>query len=138
MADAETKDVVMQETEVLEEVTDKKSAVKRVLKHALQADGLVRGLKESVQYIEAGKAEIVFLSESCDEPEYKKLITALTNQNQIPLFMVPDSKELGQWAGLCKIDSEGNPLKPVGTSCVVVFDHGEDNAGLKWLVKNGE
>jgi len=33
---------------------------------------------------------------------------------------VDDSKKLGEWAGLCKIDKEGKARKVVGCSCVVV------------------
>ena len=37
-----------------------------------------------------------------------------------PFFKVDDSKKLGEWAGLCKIDKEGKARKVVGCSCVVV------------------
>ena len=39
---------------------------------------------------------------------------------------VDDSKKLGEWAGLCKIDKEGNARKVVGCSCVVVKDWGKE------------
>ena len=42
----------------------------------------------------------------------------------------------GEWAGLCKIDSDGNAKKVVGASCVVVHDCGEDSEGLNWLRNN--
>ena len=35
-----------------------------------------------------------------------------------------DNKELGQWAGLCKVDKDGNPRKVVGASCVAITDYG--------------
>merc|ERR1711972_882334 len=116
-----------------EEVTDLGSAVRRVCKNALAVDGLVRGLHEAAKAIDAGKAQFVFLSESCDEPAYKKLVKALCLEKTIPLYEVPDSKKLGEWAGLRKIDSDGNAKKVVGASCVVVFDHGEDSDGLNFL-----
>ena len=37
-------------------------------------------------------------------------------------------KTLGEWVGLCKIDSEGKAGKVVGCSCVVVKDFGKDNS----------
>merc|ERR1719281_833153 len=129
MADSENGSVVPQE----EEVTDLASAVRKVCKNALAVDGLVRGLHEAAKYIDAGKAQYVFLSESCDEPAYKKLVKALCLEKSIPLYEVPDSKKLGEWAGLCKIDSDGNAKKVVGASCVVVFDYGEESEGLNWL-----
>nr|GMD13245.1 40S ribosomal protein S12-like [Ipomoea batatas]GME00884.1 40S ribosomal protein S12-like [Ipomoea batatas] len=40
------------------------------------------------------------------------------------------AKTLGEWAGLCKIDSESKGRKVVGCSCVVVKDFGEETEGL--------
>jgi small subunit ribosomal protein S12e len=60
------------------------------------------------------------LAESCEEPQYKKLITALCNEHQIPLIRVDSHKKLGEWSGLCKIDKEGKPRKICGSSCVVI------------------
>ena len=42
------------------------------------------------------------------------------------LIKVDDSKKLGEWAGLCKIDKDGNARKVVGCSCVVVKDYGTE------------
>jgi small subunit ribosomal protein S12e len=55
-------------------------------------------------------------------------------QAQIPLIKVEDSRELGEWAGLCKIDSEGKAVKIVSCSCVVIKSWGEESpARLKVL-----
>lgn len=78
----------------------------------------------------------MFLSESCDEANYKKLVKALCAEKNIPLYDVPDSKKLGEWAGLCKIDSDGNARKVVGASVVVVHDYGDESEGLNWLRNN--
>merc|ERR1711972_22067 len=121
-----------------EEINSLDSAVRRVCKNALAVDGLARGLHEGAKVIDAGKAQFVFLSESCDEPSYKKLVTALCAEKTVPLYMVPDSKQLGQWAGLCKIDSDGNAKKIVGASCVVVFNYGDEHDGLAWLQANAQ
>lgn len=116
-----------------EEVTDLGSAIRRVLKNALAVDGVARGLHEAAKVIDAEKAQFVFLSESCDADAYKKLVKALCAEKKVPLIDVPDSKKLGEWAGLCKIDSDGMAKKVVGASCVVVFNHGEDSEGLSFL-----
>jgi ribosomal protein L7Ae-like RNA K-turn-binding protein len=60
------------------------------------------------------------LASSCDEKEYIRLIEALCAEHSIHLIKVDDAKKLGEWAGLCKIDREGNARKVVGASCVVV------------------
>lgn len=76
------------------------------------------------------QAVLAILAESCDEPQYKKLITALCNEHQIPLIRVDSNKKLGEWSGLCKIDKEGKPRKVCGSSVVVIKDFGEETPAL--------
>lgn len=66
------------------------------------------------------QAMLCILADNCDEPMYKKLVQALCNEHQIPLIKVDNNKKLGEWAGLCKIDSAGKARKVVGCSCVVI------------------
>lgn len=66
------------------------------------------------------QAVLAILAESCEEPQIKKLITALCNEHQIPLIRVDSNKKLGEWSGLCKIDKEGKPRKVCGCSVVVI------------------
>merc|ERR1712078_140185 len=75
----------------------------------------------------------LLLAENCSEPAYKKLVQALCAEHAVPLVEVSDNKELGQWAGLCKVDKDGNPRKVVGASCVCITDYGEESAGLTFL-----
>merc|ERR1712125_7595 len=109
-----------------EECNDLPTAIRRVLKKALVVDGVIRGLHEVAKYIDAGKAQVVFLAESCSEATYKKLVAGLCLEKNVPLIDVPDNKALGEWAGLCKIDKDGAPRKVVGASCVLVTDFGEE------------
>ncbi|CAJ1389936.1 unnamed protein product [Effrenium voratum] len=107
-------------------VTDVNGAVRGVLKKSLMVDGVIRGLHEVAKNVEAGRAQVVFLAESCNEATYKKLIQGLCLEKNVPLIDVPDNKSLGEWAGLCKIDKDGHPRKVVGASCVAVVDFGEE------------
>ncbi|KAL3162442.1 40S ribosomal protein S12 [Trebouxia sp. C0010 RCD-2024] len=102
------------------EPMDVNSAVKLVLKKALAHDGLCRGLRETTRAIEKDTAQLCILAEDCDQPDYKKLVEALCAEKQVHLLSVPEAKQLGQWAGLCKIDQEGEARKVVGCSSVVV------------------
>ncbi|KAK2459950.1 hypothetical protein APHAL10511_008035 [Amanita phalloides] len=105
-------------------------ALQQVLKNALVHDGLARGLREATKALDKRQAHMCVLNESCNEAEYVKLIEALCAEHKIPLIKVGDPKVLGTWAGLCKIDREGNPRKVVGCSCVVVKDYGAESEGL--------
>ncbi|THY04177.1 40S ribosomal protein S12, partial [Aureobasidium pullulans] len=102
-------------------------ALKGVLKISLIHDGLARGLREASKALDRRQAHMCVLNEACEEEAYKKLIVALCGEHKIPLIKVPDGKQLGEWAGLCQIDREGNARKVVNCSCVVVKDWGEES-----------
>jgi len=77
-------------------------ALKGVLKTALVHDGLARGLREASKALDRRQAHMCVLNEACEEEAYKKLVVALCGEHKIPLIKVPDGKQLGEWAGLCK------------------------------------
>ena len=66
------------------------------------------------------QAHLVVLASNCDEDNYVKLIEALCAEHGIHLLKVDDKVQLGEWAGLCKIDKEGNARKVVGASVVAI------------------
>eukprot|EP00918_Siedleckia_nematoides_P108114 GHVU01235855.1.p1 GENE.GHVU01235855.1~~GHVU01235855.1.p1 ORF type:complete len:147 (-),score=22.59 GHVU01235855.1:177-617(-) len=108
-------------------------ALKEVLRISLQHDGLARGLRECAKALDKRQAHLCILVETNTEAEYMKLIEALCADHKINLN-VADAKLLGTWAGLCKIDKDGNPRKVVGCSCVVVKDYGIDSEGMHVLL----
>ncbi|KAI0311784.1 50S ribosomal protein L30e-like protein [Amylostereum chailletii] len=125
-------DEVEVEAEVSEAPKGKLSvedALQEVLKTSLVHDGLARGLRECAKALDKRQAHLCVLVETCTEAEYIKLIEALCATHKIPLIKVGDAKVLGTWAGLCKIDREGNPRKVVGCSCVVVKEYGAESQG---------
>ncbi|KAI8640843.1 50S ribosomal protein L30e-like protein, partial [Parasitella parasitica] len=109
-------------------------ALQEVLRRALVHDGLARGLKEAVKALDRRQAHLAVLCESCTESEYIKLVEALCAEHNINLIKVSDAKKLGEWAGLCKIDREGNARKVVGCSCVAVTDFGEESEAMNVLL----
>ncbi|KAL9683089.1 hypothetical protein QQ045_014904 [Rhodiola kirilowii] len=122
--------VVVEAAPALGEPMDIMIALQLVLKKSLASGGLARGLHEGAKVIEKHAAQLCVLAEDCDQPDYVKLIKALCADHDVKLITVPSAKTLGEWAGLCKIDSEGNARKVVGCSCLVVKDYGEPSEGL--------
>ncbi|PKI52325.1 40S ribosomal protein S12-like [Punica granatum] len=108
------------------EPMDLMTALQIVLRKSLAHGGLTRGLHEAAKVIEKHAAQLCVLAEDCNQPDYLKLVKALCNEHNVNLINVPSAKTLGEWAGLCKIDSEGKARKVVGCSCVVVKDFGEE------------
>ena len=112
---------------------DVETALKEVLKNALVHDGLARGLHECAKMLDKGEAKLCILASSCNEPAYTKLVEALCAEHGVNLMKVSDGKQLGEWAGLCKVDKEGTARKVVGCSCVVVTEFGEESPALTIL-----
>lgn len=86
-------------------------ALKGVLKLALIHDGLARGLREATKALDRRQAHMCVLNENCEEEAYKKLVVALCSEHKIPLIKVPDGKQLGEWAGLCKYSRNGRGVR---------------------------
>ena len=126
---------IVQTPEVEEIVADLSTAIRKVLKISRSKDGLVRGIHEVVKSLETKQAKIIFLASSVNDANYKKLVEALAKEKNIPVVEVADNKTLGEWAGLCKIDREGNARKVVGCSCAVVRDFGEDSQAMNVLLE---
>jgi len=116
------------------ESTDILDSLKDVLKKALMNDGLSRGLHECVKALDRRQAHLCVLASSNTEPAYTRLVEALCAEHSINLIKVPDSKKLGEWAGLCVLDKDGKPRKIVGCSCVVVKDYGVRSDSLDKLL----
>ncbi|KAL0335254.1 UNVERIFIED_CONTAM: 40S ribosomal protein S12 [Sesamum calycinum] len=114
----------------LGEPMDTMTALQLVLRKSRAHGGLARGLHEAAKVIEKHAAQLCVLAEDCDQADYVKLVKALCADHNVSLITVPSAKTLGEWAGLCKIDSEGKARKVVGCSCVVVKDYGEESEGL--------
>ncbi|KAF2321508.1 hypothetical protein GH714_000182 [Hevea brasiliensis] len=114
----------------LGEAMDLMTALQLVLRKSLAHGGLVRGLHEGAKVIEKHAAQLCVLAEDCNQPDYIKLVKGLCADHGVGLLTVPSAKTLGEWVGLCKIDSEGKARKVVGCSCAVVQDYGEESEGL--------
>ncbi|XP_047313407.1 40S ribosomal protein S12-like [Impatiens glandulifera] len=128
--DAPAAVVVEAPAPALGEPMDIMTALQLVLRKSLAHGGLSRGLHEGAKVIEKHHAQLCVLAEDCNQPDYIKLVKALCADHNVNLITVASAKTLGEWVGLCKIDSEGKARKVVGCSCAVIKDYGEESAGL--------
>merc|ERR1719266_1429742 len=95
---------------------DINTALQEVLKQSLIADGLARGIREAAKALDKRQALLCVLAENCDEPQYKKLVTALCMEHGIPLIKVDSNMKLG----------EGAARKVVKCSAAVIRDWGQE------------
>merc|ERR1711935_2840 len=119
-------------------MTDEKpinSALKKVIRIAMSADGVVKGLNQVGKSLDRGDAYLCVLADDCDDPKYKKLITALAKQNKVPLINIDKRQDLGEWTGQCKYEKGdgkdkdlGKARKIRGCSSLVIRDYGQDSS----------
>merc|ERR1712211_166756 len=73
------------------------------------ADGLARGVREAAKALDKRQALLCILAENCDEPMYKKLITALCMEHGIPLIKVDSNMKMGEWAVYARLTARARP-----------------------------
>merc|ERR1712226_208537 len=117
-------------------------ALKKVIRIAMSVDGLVKGLNQVGKSLDRNDSLLCVLAEDCDDPKYKKLITALAKQNKIPLITVPSRTDLGEWTGQCKYEKStekgaetGKARKIKGCSSLCVRDYGEESDAKAMIEK---
>merc|ERR1712232_300684 len=133
MSDGEENEVP-QVPEEEEKADNIKDALKMVIKKSAANDGLVKGLNEVCKCLDRKQAILCVLAEDCNDPKYKKLVSALAKASNIPLIEVETRDELGEWLGHCKYDIEGQPRKVKGTSSVAIRNYGEETEALTFVL----
>eukprot|EP01133_Synstelium_polycarpum_P007973 gene7973-9368_t len=128
-------DVVSAVINPMEKVTDPLVALQKVLKESMAVNGLARGLREVVKSLDKCSARLCILADNCDEQNYVRLIKAFCSEHNIPLITVEDSKLLGEWSGLCKLDKEATARKVVACSCVSIKTFGKESDEYKFLME---
>ena len=110
------------------------AALAVVVRKSLEVNGLVRGLSEVARSLDRGDAHLCILAKDCDDANYTKLINALCHQNNIDIIEVDERAQLAEWAGLAKVDREGNIKKVHKCSSVAIRDFGERTKALDMVL----
>ena len=108
-------------------------AIREVLKKASHLNGLFRGVNEVARAIDKGDAKICFVADNCELADYKNLIKALCAEKDVPLVNVTERLQLGEWAGMCKIDAAGVARNVVKCSSVAVSLVDEETEAWRML-----
>ena len=108
-------------------------AIRDVLKKASHHNGLFRGVNEVARAIDKGDAKVCFVADNCELNDYKNLIKALCTEKHVPLVNVTDRLQLGEWAGMCKIDAAGVARNVVKCSSVAISYVDEETQAWKVL-----
>lgn len=128
MADEETKVEAPESTEM-----SIFEAIREVLKKASHHNGLFRGINEVARAIDKNDAKVCFVADNCELNDYKNLIKALCTEKHVPLVNVTDRLQLGEWAGMCKIDTAGVARNVVKCSSVAISYVDEETQAWKVL-----
>merc|ERR1712051_1067152 len=136
MSDAEDnqQEVAAQEVEEEVKADNINDAIKSVIKKSQANDGLVKGLNEVLKALDRKQALCAVLASDCEDAKYKKFVTAMAKQGNIPLIEVDSRNDLGEWLGHCHYDKEGNARKVKGTSSVAIQNYGEETEALSFVL----
>jgi len=86
-----------------------------------------KGTNETTKALEKGQAKAVVVAEDVSPKEIVMHLPALCKEKKVPLFNVPNKKDLGAAAGL-----------KVGAAAVAIVDLGEAKSLLRELEKSEE
>jgi len=105
----------------------------QVMRGARQMRHAFLGLNEAVRAIEQGGIELCLLANDVNDDAYKSLIEALASETKTALIKVDSKDLLGEWAGLAKMDEEGNVAKarPCGVVAIKHIPNGPSGEKVK-------
>ena len=122
----------------------KETAIEKALAIALTRGAVVKGIAEVLKALEAGKVQMVFLADDCDNDQYKDTIKALAAQFKVKVVTVDAWESLKDY---CKVgllsdtskavaEEKGKEakIKPKCSSCAII-DWGDESDAKEFLEK---
>ena len=123
----------------------KETAIEKALAIALTRGAVVKGIAEVLKALEAGKVQMVFLVDDCDNDQYKDTIKALAAQFKVKVVSVEaweslkDYCKLGLPSATIKAVAEEKgkeaKIKPKCSSCAII-DWGDESDAKTFLESN--
>ena len=123
----------------------KETAIEKALAIALTRGAVVKGIAEVLKALEAGKVQMVFLADDCDNDQYKDTIKALAAQFKVKVVSVEaweslkDYCKLGLPSATIKAVAEEKgkeaKIKPKCSSCAII-DWGDEADAKTFLESN--
>ena len=130
------------EEQVQEAPLNRETAIQKALKVALTRGTVVKGISEVLKALEAKKVKVVFLSDNCDNDQYKSTVIAVAKEHKVPIINIDTWENLKDYCRLGLLSStikeiaekkgkEGK-IKP-RCSSAAILDWGEETDAKKYL-----
>ena len=118
-------------------------AIQRVIQNALNVNGVLKGVSETIKALENNKVKLIFLAEDCDNEQYKGTLSALADLYKVKIVPVDTWENLRDY---CKLGLPSSTIKQIAEtkgkeakikpkcSCASIIDFGvEDTEAMKLL-----
>lgn len=123
----------------------KELAVKTVLQRALNVNGVLKGVSETIKALENGKVQLIFLADDCDNAKYKETLRAIADQHKVKIVDVDSWEELKD---NCKLGLDSEKIRQIAESkgkdakikprcsCASIIDFGDEHKEAKDFLFN--
>jgi small subunit ribosomal protein S12e len=122
----------------------KDNATKSVIQRALNVNGVLKGVSETLKALENNKVKLIFLADDCDDENYKNVLTLLAKEKKVPVVSVDTWENLKDFCKLGLPSSEirriaedkgkDPKIKPRCSSASIIDFGEEDKESLDFLL----
>ena len=118
----------------------KESAIQIVIQRALNVNGVLKGIAETIKALENNKVQLIFLADDCDNDQYKDTLNSLAAQYKVKVISVSTWEELKDY---CKLGLPSATIKQIAEdkgkeakikprcSCACIVDFGDEDKEAK-------
>lgn len=120
------------------------NATKSVIQRALNVNGVLKGVSETLKALENNKVKLIFLADDCDDENYKNVLSLLAKEKKVPVVSVDTWENLKDFCKLGLPSSEirriaedkgkDPKIKPRCSSASIIDFGEEDKESLDFLL----